>query len=349
MNREMALKIVLAIVGLLFLALAYPLILFARQDPAMSMMFSLYVTLGVFLLLAVRDPAANRSLIGFTAWSSLAHAVVMGIQAMENMVARVELIGVAVLVVIGLALIALAPAKQRGSAHMSPAIRAVVAVIFSQIVLPSAIWQAQAQNAKTPYPKMAPLDQYLMERNAEITLARSAAPESISRDAEVMVMGRHSYETVAKGKNGFVCVVQRSWTAGPDDPDFWNPKLRAPICFNPPAVRSYLPQTIKKTEWILAGKSKAQMVEGIRAALDKKELPAPEVGAMCYMMSKQGYLNDRDGHWHPHLMFFLPPTDAKTWGADQPGSPILAAPDTLGRLTIFMVPVGKWSDGTPAH
>jgi len=81
---------------------------------------------------------------------------------------------------------------------------------------------------------MAPLDQYVMERNAEMTLARSAAPESISRDAEVMVLGRHGYETAAKGKSGFVCMVQRSWTAGIDDPDFWNPKLRAAICFNPP-------------------------------------------------------------------------------------------------------------------
>jgi hypothetical protein len=112
MNRELALKIVLALVGLLFLALVYPLVLFMRQDPAMSMMFSLYVTLGVFLLLAVRNPSANRSLIAFTAWSSFAHALVMGTQALRDMVARGELIGVAVLVVIGAALIALAPAKQ---------------------------------------------------------------------------------------------------------------------------------------------------------------------------------------------------------------------------------------------
>jgi len=115
----MALKIVLALVGVLFLALAYPLIVFVRQDPATSMMFSLYVTLGVFLLLAMRDPPANRSLIAFTAWSSLAHAVVMGTQAMENMVGRVELVGVAVLIVIGVVLIALAPAKH-GAANTGP-------------------------------------------------------------------------------------------------------------------------------------------------------------------------------------------------------------------------------------
>ncbi len=111
MNREMALKIVLGFVGVLFLALAYPLVIFVRQDPALSMMFSLYVTLGVFLLLAIRDPSAHRSLIAFTAWSSFAHAAVMGTQAMRNMVARDELVGVAVLIVIGIVLIALAPAK----------------------------------------------------------------------------------------------------------------------------------------------------------------------------------------------------------------------------------------------
>ena len=111
MKREVALKIVLASVGLLFLALAYPLIMFVRQDPGTSMMFSLYVTLGVFLLLAIRNPWASRSLIAFTAWSSFAHAAVMGTQAMRNMVSRGELVGVAVLVVIGVTLIALAPAQ----------------------------------------------------------------------------------------------------------------------------------------------------------------------------------------------------------------------------------------------
>jgi hypothetical protein len=220
---------------------------------------------------------------------------------------------------------------------------------FALVVLLSSAWQAQAQEAKTPYLSMAPLDQYLMaDRNAEIALARSAAPESIAREAEVMVLGGHGYETAVKGKNGFVCVVQRSWTAGIDDPDFWNPKLRAPICFNPPAARSYLPLIIKKTEVILASRSKDQMSEAVKAAFDRKELAAPESGAMCYMMSKQAYLSDRDGHWHPHLMFFVPQPDAVTWGADLPGSPILASEDTLDRLTVFLIPVGKWSDGTAA-
>jgi hypothetical protein len=219
---------------------------------------------------------------------------------------------------------------------------------FAMVVLLGLAWQAQAQDAKVPYPSMASLDQYLMERDAEIALARSAAPESISQDAEVMVLGRHGYETVVKGKNDFVCMVWRSWAAGIDDPDFWNPKLRAPICFNPPAARFNLPITIKRTELILAGRSKAQMFEDMRAAFDKKEFPPLESGAMCYMLSKQQYLSDRDGHWHPHLMFFLPLTDPAAWGAGLPGSPVLGVKDTSSRLTLFLIPVGKWSDGTAA-
>src|SRR5246127_4656393 len=210
-------------------------------------------------------------------------------------------------------------------------------------------WQANAQDAKTPYPNMAPLERYLIEDpKAEIALAQSAAPDSISRDAEVLVLGEHGYETAVKGKNGFVCVVQRSWTAGIDDPVFWNPKLRAPICFNPPAARTYLPITIKKTELILAGRPKAQMFEDLKAAFDKKELPALETGAMSYMMSKQGYVSDRGGHWHPHLMFFVSQTNLAPWGANLPSSPIIQADVPEDRLTIFLIPITKWSDGTTA-
>jgi hypothetical protein len=226
-------------------------------------------------------------------------------------------------------------------------LRALALRTFGPVVVVAAAWQAQAQDAKEPYQNMAPLDQYLMERSAEIALARSAAPESISPDSEVMVLGRHGYETAVKGKNGFVCMVERSWMAPIDDPDFWNPKLRAPICLNPAAVRSYLPRTIKKTELTLATKSKAQMFAAIKAALDKKELPAPEPDAMCYMLSKQGYLSDRDGHWHPHLMFFAPLTDPAAWGAGLPGSPVIAFKGTEG-MTVFLIPVTRWSDGTAA-
>jgi hypothetical protein len=213
---------------------------------------------------------------------------------------------------------------------------------------------AHAQDAaKGPYPSMAPVAQYLMDRDAEIALARSAAPDSISRDATVMVLGAHGYETAVKGKNGFVCIVERGWTAGANDPDFWNPRLHGPLCLNPAGARTYLPLTIKKTDLVLAGKSEAEMFAGLKAAFDKKELPALEPGAMCYMLSKDGYLGDGNGHWHPHLMFFVPQTEEATWGAGLPGSPILAAPFPEDRLTILMIPVAKWSDGTadlmPSH
>ena len=218
------------------------------------------------------------------------------------------------------------------------------------VVMLGTTWYAIAQDVKTPYPSMAPVDQYLMEdRNSEVALARSAAPESISRDAEVMVLGRKGYETAIPGKNGFVCIVERSWTAPIDDPDFWNPKLRSPVCFNAAAARSYLPRTIKKTDLILAGRTKAQMIEAVAAAIDKKELPAMEPGAMCYMLSKQGYLSDQVGHWHPHLMFFVSQADPATWGAGLPGSPIFAFNDTWEHLTTFLVPVRVWSDGTADH
>ena len=224
-----------------------------------------------------------------------------------------------------------------------------VATGFMLVLLLGVAWQARAQEAKSSYPSMAPLEQYLMaDRAAEIAMARSAAPPSIAQEAEVMVLGRHGYEVAVQGKNGFVCLVERSWTAGIDFPEFWNPKLRGPLCLNAAAARTYLPLTIKKTEWALAGLSNTQIAGHLNAAFDKKELPSLEPGAMCYMLSKQGYLNDSAGHWHPHLMFFIPQADAQSWGANLPDSPIIASEMKADRLTIFMVTVAKWSDGTDA-
>ena len=225
-------------------------------------------------------------------------------------------------------------------------VRTIVGKCIVLALMLGAAWHAVAQDAKTPYPHMAPVDQYLMDRNSEVALARSAAPESISRDAEVLVLGRQGYETAIKGTNGFVCLVERAWTSPIDDPGFWNPKGRAPLCLNAAAARSYLPRTIKRTDLILAGRTKAQMIEAVKAAVDNKELPAMEPGAMCYMLSKQGYLGDPVGHWHPHLMFFLSQTAPAAWGAGLPGSPIFAFDDKWEDLTVFLVPVLQWSDGT---
>ena len=213
-----------------------------------------------------------------------------------------------------------------------------------------AAWQLQAQDVKSPYPKMAPLDQYLMtDQNAEIALARTAAPKSISADATVVILGRRGYETAVKGNNGFVCIVERAWMSPFDDPGFWNPKNRSPICYNPAAARSILPYTFNRTELVLAGLTKPEMLERIKAAVAKKELPTPEPGAMSYMLSKESYLNDQVGHWVPHLMIHVPKTDGATWGANLDGSPVMSDPRFSPEPeTTFFVPVGKWSDGTLA-
>jgi len=211
--------------------------------------------------------------------------------------------------------------------------------------------QGEAQAPKKVYPSLAPLDQYLMaDRNAEIALARSAAPEAISRDAKILVLGRHGYETAVEGKNGFVCVVERAWMSPSDAPEFWNPNIRGPICFNPPAARSVLPTTYKRTEMVLAGGTKAEIIAGNKAAFEKGELPALESGAMSYMMSKEAYLTDGGDHNLAHLMFYTPPLDGKDWGADLPKSPVILNAQFKGAqpIDVFVVPVGKWSDGSAA-
>src|ERR1700726_699880 len=150
-------------------------------------------------------------------------------------------------------------------------ISAIAIKSFALLLVLGASYQVVAQPATapsttTPYAKMAPVDQYLMaDRAAEIALARSAAPDSIARGAEVQVLGRHGFETAVKGTNGFVCIVARGWTSAAD-PDFWNPKVRVPMCFNAAAAHSYLQRLNKETEWGLAGRTQAQVTESVKAA-----------------------------------------------------------------------------------
>jgi hypothetical protein len=193
---------------------------------------------------------------------------------------------------------------------------------------------------------MAPLQQYLMPRDAEIALARSAAPPSISADATVLVLGAHGYETAAKGSNGFTCLVERGWEAPFSDPGFWNPRIRGALCFNAEATRTVWPAHNERTDWALAGLGADRM--RARARTSKLANMTPAQGAMCYMMSKQQYLSD-DGahHWHPHLMFFVPKGLA-SWGADLAGSPVISSAGNPEPLVTYMVPVTKWSDGTSA-
>jgi hypothetical protein len=225
-------------------------------------------------------------------------------------------------------------------------ISAIAIKSFALLVVLGTAYQAMAQDATTPYPNMAPIEQYLMaDRSAEIALARSAAPESVSRDAELQVLGRDGFETAVKGKNGFVCIVGRGWTSAPDS-EFWNPKVRVPMCVNAAAARSYLLRLTEITELALAGHTLAQVNEAIAAAIAKKELPPMESGAMCYMMGKQGYGGDSAPHWPSHLMFFYSDMDPAIWGANLPGSPVVGMNDPVEHLTQFVVAVQRWSDGT---
>jgi hypothetical protein len=224
-----------------------------------------------------------------------------------------------------------------------------------------AVHQAMAQDTANPYPKMAPIDQYLMtDQAAEIALARSAAPASISGDATVLVLGRKGYETAVKGKNGFVCIVGRSWSGPFDWPEFWNPKIRAADCLNPQAARSIVPIFNLRAKMVMAGRSKAEIVSAVKAAYANKQLPDLESGAMDYMMSKSSYLTDQDGHNMPHLMFDTLVKDPKDWGSGADGSPVMSSPywffspedpsqmKGLPPIMVFLIPAATWSDGTPA-
>jgi hypothetical protein len=213
-----------------------------------------------------------------------------------------------------------------------------------------ALQSAAAPSAPTTvYTTMQPLAQYTIPNPSdEIALARSAAPASISADADVLVLGSHGYETAVRGKNGFVCFVERSWANHFDSDEFWNPRMRAPNCYNAPAVRTVLPPYLKRTEWVLGGASKQDLISRTKAALVSKEFADPEPASLSYMMSVQGHLNEADGHWHPHVMFFVPRAAAATWGANVQGSPIMAQEgDDTYPVTIFFIPVRKWSDGSP--
>jgi len=211
---------------------------------------------------------------------------------------------------------------------------------------------AQAQEGKpTPYPTMAPIEQYRAANvQDEIALARTAAPPSISANAQVLVFGQHGYEIAVKGSNDFVCFVERSWTAGFDDPQFWNPKLRAPNCFNAAAAHSVLPQYLKRAEWVSAGLDKAKLIEKTQLAFAHNEFIAPEPGAFSFMLSKQGYVSDdAQGPWLPHLMFFVPHGQAVNWGAGLEDSPVLGGEaGSAIEPSVLFVPVRLWSDGSPA-
>lgn len=236
-----------------------------------------------------------------------------------------------------------------------------VAASFALLAGLAMAQHAMAQDAAPKYPKMAPAEQYLMaDRNAEITLARSAAPASISGEATVLVLGPKGYEKAVDGKNGFVCWVGRSWMGPFGWPEFWNPKVRAADCLNPQAARSLVPVVYLRAKLAMAGRSQAETASALKAAYASKQLPALESGAMDYMMSKSSYLTDEGDHDMPHLMFYTQVKDGKDWGSNVEGSPVMSgtywyfSPQQqsqmkgLPPILLFLVGVPNWSDGTPA-
>ncbi len=198
-------------------------------------------------------------------------------------------------------------------------------------VIPFALVHAQG---------MAPVEQYRMDRAAEIALAKSAAPSAISDAADVLVMGTAGYESALKGTNGFVCVVERGWAADYGSPDFWNPKVRSPFCYNALGAQSVLADYLARTRQALSGMTEAKM----EAAKPPLKL---ESGAMAYMLSKNGYLGDDvKGPWHPHVMVFMPHMSAASLGANVEHSPTVVNDSPNSRVTVFVIPVVRWSDGS---
>jgi hypothetical protein len=235
---------------------------------------------------------------------------------------------------------------------MNRSIILICAVLFSSVV--SATFPAHAEAASAPYPKMAPIAQYLMSnRQSEIDFARSAAPKAISVHATVFVLDAHGYESAEKGTNGFTCIVERSWTKAFDDDNFWNSRVRTPVCYNPPASRTVLPYTVFETKMALAGATEAAIRDRLTTAIADKQLLAPEDGSMAYMMSKDQYIDDHVKAWYSHIMIYTPkPLGAnagESWGADRVGSPVVYDSNHLiwpQPWALFFVPVWRWSDGS---
>ncbi len=218
--------------------------------------------------------------------------------------------------------------------------RALVAI--STVVASSALRAQQAPDV-TPY--------LTADRAAEVALARTAAPADVSANATVLVLTPKGYIAAARGTNGFTCLVMRSFAAAPGDPQFWNPHISAPHCFNPPAARTVLPALLAQIDWALAGATPAELKERMRNAYAVKRFTRPAAGSMAYMLSPQQHLSDTDPHWMPHLMFYYDRAlKAAMFGAGGMTAPIIdaSAGDPDAPVQVLYIPVRTWSDGTPA-
>jgi hypothetical protein len=226
---------------------------------------------------------------------------------------------------------------------------AALALVFAPCVAAG----AQVPSPNPNYPTMAPVAMYLMpDPAAEMAMARTAAPPSVSAHATVLVLTKTGYIVGAKGTNGWVCWVDRAWTSGFDDPEFWNWRNRSAQCANPLAVRSVLPQFLARAKWALEDDTREQIAKKAQAAYASHEFTDPLSGAFSFMLSKESYINDEvKGPWRPHVMFFVAQKQLATYAAGFDGSPILGPPPGTFRAyepTIIAIPVSHWSDGSPA-
>ena len=201
---------------------------------------------------------------------------------------------------------------------------------------------------------MPPLSQYLMSPKAEIALARSAAPASISTRATIMILTAQGYTVAVTGQNGFTCLVERAF-GQPNAPTFRNVKVHDPTCYNSAAARTVLLYTLKRTTLALGGATQAQIQRTISEAIAAKTLPTAAPDSIAYMMSKDQYIDDTAKSWYPHLMFFMPQADGsnvgESWGADRLRSPVVYDPHSNAMhepWARFFIPVSHWSDGLPA-
>lgn len=225
------------------------------------------------------------------------------------------------------------------------------AVILTAASIAASIPAASDAATQTSHDTLQRLAPYYMPQSteSEAALARTAAPATISSKADILVLGPSGYRLESKGSNGFACLVERSWAKDPGDPEFWNPRMRAPMCLNLTAVQSVLPSYLERTKWVLAGATEADVRDRIQRSVKAGKITPPRAGAMSYMMSKQQYLSDDGGHpWHPHVMFYFPASVASgSWGANLEGSPMLSDVAKFDHVITFMVPVSHWSDGSP--
>jgi len=229
----------------------------------------------------------------------------------------------------------------------SPRTRKAIFLLLLPILPHLPEQRLSAQSASVITPQTEALRPYLMEREAEVALVRSAAPSSISKFAAVLVLTGQGYEYASKGTNGFECLVQRGWMNDLQDPDYGSPALRSPMCLNAAAVRLYLPLIHRRTDLAREQASRTVVKATIDAEFAAGKLKANEQGAMCYMMSKDGFFGSA-GRPIPHIMFFMPAIPLSDWAANEHGSPILGYEDSLDHLSVFILPSATWSDGTPA-